>query len=64
MKEKKKSLSRQTPVIEFFQSSSGNAVSLREILVTGDDQGDPSTAQEQHLLLKLLFVHHFIIFHK
>jgi hypothetical protein len=59
-----KSLSRQTPVTEFFQSSSENTVSLREISVTGDDQGDPSTVQEKRLLLELLFVHHFIIFHK
>jgi hypothetical protein len=53
-REKERSLSRQTTVLDFFQSSSGTRASLPVLLDIVDDDGDdPSTFKGKCLLLQL-----------
>jgi len=62
LKEKRRSLSRLTAVLDFFKPSSGTGTSPAVLLGTGyDDPDDPPAGQEESLLLKLLFVCRFVL---
>jgi hypothetical protein len=63
LKAKKRSLSHQTSVLDFFKSSSGPCTSPPLLLgIRDDDPVDPPTVQEKCVLLTLSFVCHFTFF--
>jgi hypothetical protein len=62
LKEKKRSLSRQTSVLDFFKPYSVNRASPPVLLDIGDDAPDDlPTVQEEVLLLKLSFACRFVL---
>ena len=62
LKEKSRSLSLLTPVLDFFKPSSGTGTYPAILLGIGyDDPDDPPAVQEESLLLKLSFVCRFVL---
>ena len=62
LKEKRRSLSRLTSVLDFFKPSSGTGTYPFVLLGIGyDDPDDPPAVQKESLLLKLSFVCRFVL---
>ena len=62
LQEKRRPLSRLTPMLDFFKPFSGTGTCPSILLgIEYDDPDDPPSVQEESLLLKISFVCRFVL---